>query len=264
MAEISDDDLQRWLALPEVATEPGAAFYLQHIDDLVSLSSEAGHIASMRKLRVGLAEALSPDEDPREAKPELFDSLATIDAEYQKGARFRQEVLATRHIDNYLTYVSEMVAALFILNPRALTSNEQIRIADVLAHSRMDEFVEWLADDRINRLSFKGFSEISEYVQARLGLPLVPEGDLKRRLIRSIATRNLLIHRRGIVDRRYLAALSREGFQTDGMEVGARIADCEAIDTLTCVLEAVDHFEKVATEKFDLERHPIDSPRFKR
>ena len=212
----------------------------------------------MRRLRTGLIEALHPEVDPREHQPRVFEQLDAVDAEYLRGARFRQQVTTSRYVDSYLTYVTEMVAALLIKDPRALRSNEQVRISDVLSHERMDGFIEWLAEDRINRLSFKGFGEISDYVQERLGLPLLKDGDLKQRIVGSIATRNLLVHRRGVVDRRYIESMSREGLSVEGLVPGTVLGEIDALATVVAILEAVAHFEDSATAKFDLEQSPLE------
>jgi len=55
--------------------------------------------------------------------------------------RVRSEFTATRYVDNFLAYVSDVVGLLFRLQPGSLSSQEKISIEEVVKHKSVDSLV---------------------------------------------------------------------------------------------------------------------------
>lgn len=253
---------EAWADVPETATAPGIAFFRQHVDDLRLGSLDVQLLGRLENLATTTAMAIFRDRAPRDTLPTVFAEIDALRAMSDANAAPRQHILATRYVDNFLAYVAEMMSALFQVKPSALSSKEQVYLEDVLRHATIEEFVTWAADDRVNRLSYKGFATIAEYFEARFGLPLVENEDLRRDLIRGVAVRNLLVHRRGVVDRRFVNALRAEHIETAGYELGTVLTDFSTGETLPAITTAVRSIETRVVAKFGLPVLPTDAVRW--
>ncbi len=110
-------------------------------------------------------------------------------------------LVATRIVDNFLTCVSQTVAAIFVAKPETMRTTEQVSIEFVLSYRSMDDLVQALAEERVNRLAYKGMKELHADLEKRLGLTLFPEqGDLAR-AIEGIEIRNLIVHSGGVISK---------------------------------------------------------------
>jgi hypothetical protein len=110
-------------------------------------------------------------------------------------------------------------------------------------------------------LSYKGLSEIADYVDKRFGLPLIADPEMQKKLVQAIATRNLFVHRRGIVDQRFVDGLSREGLDTTGIVIGERLPTSRAANVagaMEVTVTAVQHVDELAIAKFALPTVTID------
>lgn len=247
--------------LPEVpnrATPPGVAFFRQHMLDLHLMVSETMVVEEFERTVKSVAKAILPDRDERAAFPGLFAAVDHAKAANKHNWASRSEVALTRYVDNYLVYVAELIGALFVSRPESLRSKEQVSLEDLLKQPSLDAFVEWYADEKVNRLSYQGFGEVARFFQDRFGLGLVEEPDLKKKLVSAIATRNLLVHRRGVIDGRYVKALSDEGIDTSDLSVGQRLVRVEHFEAMCAVLSSVVDIEGRATAKFGLAVREID------
>ena len=126
------------------------------------------------------------DDSLRDVTAPLFakDDSETAEAEYlktmehikTKGAavKFAQhlrmwlEMLFCRQVDNYLTYIAELLAVVFRTRPEMLKSAETIRIEDVLKHTSMEALIAELTDRKVNSLSYRGMKDLHQYLEKRL------------------------------------------------------------------------------------------------
>lgn len=114
----------------------------------------------------------------------------------------------------------------------------------------MEQLVTFLADRKLSRLSFKGLGELEDYFVQRLGLALVDDNRLAEHLREWVALRNLLTHRRGVVDQRALTG----GLTSEQYTVGerVRISRDNGFRLLAAVVTAaLDLDQRIAT-KFSL------------
>lgn len=248
-SEASDET---WAIPPKRATGPGRRFFEQQERDLHFISSDARFLEYVRSLVDTVAHAVLPDADPREAFRGLYGQVERLEGSAIFNDQVRAELVATRFVDNYLVYVSEFISELFRARPETLRSAETIRLDDVLQHESLEGFIAWLADERVNRLSYKGFGEIETFVQKRFGFDLVGDPQNRRDLVRAIALRNLIVHRRGIVDSRFLTVLDREHFASTGYRIGERIPSISNFDSLPAIVSGIRHVEGELVRKFDI------------
>jgi hypothetical protein len=111
------------------------------------------------------------------------------------------QMMLCRMVDSYLTYVSDLLTIIFQTRPEMLKSNEKVPIEFILEHGSMNELLHALVEEKVHKLSYKGFRELNEYMFEQYGLLLVEEGDPFTALLILIEVRNLLSHNRGVINR---------------------------------------------------------------
>lgn len=152
------------------------------------------------------AEALLPGAEPEEAeqlKKQLEDGAVTT-RRLQRFTHLIFEMLVTRAVDSYLTYVSDLLSTVFRARPEMLRSNEQVRVEFVLQHGTMDDLVNALAERRVERLAFAGMRELASNLRDALGFDLFASDDELEHAVRVIEDRNLIVHNRAVVNRTYV------------------------------------------------------------
>jgi hypothetical protein len=119
---------------------------------------------------------------------------------------FIRETILIRAVENYLTYLKDILYAIYRKRPEVLRSNEMVRIDLVLEYNDMADLLDALAERKVSDLSYKSLADLSNYFKEKLGLALTAtEGELEH-LTLLVEIRNLLVHNRGIVN-----SIPREG-----------------------------------------------------
>jgi hypothetical protein len=167
------------------------------------------------------------------------------------------EMLITRSIDNYLTYVAELLALVFRTRPEALRSREQVRLDFVLQHQSMGDLLEALTERRVERLSRSGLSELNTGLASDLGFALFDDQEDLIRASKYVELRNLIVHNRGIVNRRLLGR-----FPETKRGLGERIeVTLDQLQDATTLFNAAAHrADVVAAKKWEIPRSPAEQP----
>lgn len=163
------------------------------------------------------------------------------------------EVVVTRAVDSYLTYISELLSLVFRKRPETLRSKEQISIDFVLGFDSLEELQDAIAERRVERLSYRGMAELADWVRDTLGFTLISDRERLRLIERLVEQRNLIVHHRGIIDHRFIRKCGT-AFGNVGDALDLREASAEGFMVLS---EAVWDADGRAAEKWDLERHSL-------
>lgn len=176
---------------------------------------------------------------------------------FQRGVdpfrRLLGEVLLSRAVDSYLTYISELLSLIFRERPETLRSREQVRVDFVLDFDSMEELQEAIAERRVERLAYRGMAELVEWVRETLGFTLVADRKNMKLIESLVEKRNLVVHHRGVIDRRFIRKLGT-GYGKVGDVLNLRE---DTQDALLVLSEAVWDVDKRAAEKWALERGPL-------
>lgn len=114
------------------------------------------------------------------------------------------EMLIARAVDNFQMYVVEIVREVLHAKPAILTSRDpSISTEYLLEFDTLDALTHDLIENKVNTLSYRGFTQLEAWCGDR-GIPLVVPEKERESLIELIATRNLITHNRCIVDGKYL------------------------------------------------------------
>lgn len=240
--------------LPVQMTTSGSAFVGQHMRDLRFFTRDLQLLETLDEAATVVDNALSDETISRTPLRNRLRAMGVWppaeDVDLPRG-----ELILTRYIDSYLTFLSELLHEVLLVRPEILSSQEQVTLKDALRHETMEDLVAFLADRKVSRLSFMGLSDIEDYFRQHLGLSLVSDSSLAEHLREWVALRNLLTHRRGIVDQRALAS----GLPLDQYKVGdrVRVSRDNGFRLLAAVVVAVIDLDARVAAKFSLALVPV-------
>jgi len=167
---------------------------------------------TLANIMAAYANASTSDEPTRE------DEDARI-ARFLQHLSFRQEsesfqqlwlrLMLCSAVDNFQTYLSEMLEAIFIARPETLKSSDKVEVQEVLQYASIEEFIEASAEHKVQSLTSRGFTKLCDYFADRLGVRPVLADDALVGTAEAIALRNLFVHHRGRVTRQFLLQTSR-------------------------------------------------------
>jgi hypothetical protein len=146
---------------------------------------------------------------------------------------FRQvifQMLLTRFVDLYLTYVSELLASIFLRRPETLRSSEQISVEFVLQHDTLEDVVGSLAERRVERLAYQGIDDLAAYLEREMGFELFENDADLSQAVRIVEDRNIIVHNHAVVNNRYAKKVPdppREVGQTLDLDFDDVFADLE-------------------------------------
>ncbi len=127
------------------------------------------------------------------------EELKALLLEIQQHDALLTEVVICRVVDNFLSFVSDLLALIYKVRPEMLRSSEQERIDFVLRFESMDELRSALAEKRVERLAYLGLRDLAEHLKSQMGFDLFPVTDQLDRAAMLVEYRNLFVHNRGVV-----------------------------------------------------------------
>jgi len=127
---------------------------------------------------------------------------ATAVSALSKNRQFLIEVILVRHVENYLNYLAALLNEIFIARPETLRSGEKIDVQFVLEHDSFETLVRALAERKVDSLAYSSFGDLSLFFEDRFKLQLVTDSE-KSAIIEAIETRNISVHNRCLVNRKY-------------------------------------------------------------
>lgn len=132
----------------------------------------------------------------------LYPESVDIPTNVQEG-KVLTRILFSSFVDNFETYLSELLYEIYLANPLTLKSKQEVTVEEVLSCADLEEFVQYLAKQKIGKLqkgSVKGFIKENPQIK-KLGVI----DDLSQNEIeRILQIRHLYSHRNGMVDEKFL------------------------------------------------------------
>lgn len=126
----------------------------------------------------------------------------------QEG-KILSRILYASFVDNFETYLSDLLYEIFLANPSTLKSKQQVTIEEVLNCTDLQEFVKYWSKEKLGKLqkgSVKGF--IKENKQIR-DLEII-DNAIQDEIEKVLQVRHLYAHRNGIVDEKFLQFFTGE------------------------------------------------------
>jgi hypothetical protein len=217
---------------------------------IIDVVLRGDHIAFVAK------HALEGSEEYKKLDPA---QLATADpGPLTRFLRNRRQVLLemflARLIDNFQSYLVDLVRAVLHARPAMLSTRQQtLTLEELLKYERIEDLIHEVIEKRVNALAYEGFGELYSWCAER-GLEIrVPELD-RDAVVELIATRNVIAHNRGLVDEKYLRTVAQSRFSLG--EVRKLHID-DLLGAQSLLHRAVAETDHAAVMKFQIEAAPL-------
>ncbi|MGG6295205.1 AlbA family DNA-binding domain-containing protein [Leptolyngbya sp. AN02str] len=192
-----------------------------------------GHYQSILKILDDLSQILYPVD-------------ADVPTTNQEG-KILTRILFSSFVDNFETYLSDLLYEIFLANPATLKSKQQVTLEEVLNCSDLQEFIKYWSKEKIGKLqkgSVKGFIKENRQINDLGVLDETKQNEIEKIL----QIRHLYSHRNGSVDEKFLQYFA--GKFTINSEHQMSIS--EVCDTLCYLAEIIDAVDLAAIAKYKL------------
>lgn len=154
------------------------------------------------------------------------------------------ENLSIRSVDNFLSFVSEIIQLALRKRPELLRSQETVTVEEVMSFSTFPNLVSHLIDRALNRLAYKSIEEVEKFIRERTNVELFADEAERVLLTVAIEMRNVYTHNRGEVSGVTMKRLSRFDHSLSlrrGQRLDATIAELfELVDNLAAIARRLD------------------------
>ncbi|AOW21226.1 AlbA family DNA-binding domain-containing protein [Urechidicola croceus] len=156
-------------------------------------------------------------------------------------------ILFSSVVDNFETYLSDLLYEIFLAKPQTLKSQQTVTIEEVLNCSDLQEFVKYWAKQKIGKLqkgSVKGFIEDTKQIR---DLKILDNNE-QYQVEKILQIRHLYAHRNGIVDEKFLQ------FFTNEYVIGSehQMSIQEIFENLDYLVDVVNRIDLGASNKYKL------------
>ena len=167
--------------------------------------------------------------------------------------QFFLETALVRHVENYLNYLSSLLFEIFTQKPETLRSSEKIEITTVLDCENISDVVRIFAEKKVENLSFSSIRELYDFFKERFKLKLFSE-DLIPSVVEAIETRNISVHNRCIINRRYI---SKTGSDSELLGKRKDLNISKLNEFVSIFLESVKILDQKARSKLGIRGHRL-------
>ena len=106
----------------------------------------------------------------------------------QSFSTYQSDLMIIRLVDNFMSFLSEILQACMSKRPELLRSKEQIKTDDVLRFTNRRDLVNFLVNRKLNELSYGGLRGIEEFLDQRLNIALINNDSERTQLSISITS----------------------------------------------------------------------------
>lgn len=157
-------------------------------------------------------------------------------------------ILYSSLIDNFETYLSDLLFEICLAIPATLKSKETVTIEDVLNCSDMQEFIHYWSKQKINKLqkgSVKGFIKENKQINS---LNIIGNEDINK-IEKLLQIRHLYSHKNGRIDKKFLDYFREEQLNINDLYELTIEGIC---NNILYVIEITQNLDNKAIEKYGL------------
>jgi hypothetical protein len=137
---------------------------------------------------------------------------ATLEQFRQFPEFFR--ILALSHLVTiFRGYLTDIVQEIFLAHPDALKSSKQLTSEEVLAQGGWKQIISYLAEREAEEVENSSFPKVVEYFGDKFNINLNASVVSPEQITEILATRNIHIHNKGIVNRHFLKLVKDSTFR---------------------------------------------------
>lgn len=159
-------------------------------------------------------------------------------------------ILYSSFVDNFETYLSDLLYEIFLALPNTLKSKQTVTIEEVLNCSDIEDFIKYWANQKIGKLqkgSVNGFIKDNRQIRELEAINKVQQLEIERIL----QIRHLYSHRNGIIDDKFLRYFPGEFSQNEEHQMSID----EICSKLEYLAKVVDNIDSKALKKYSLATH---------
>lgn len=164
----------------------------------------------------------------------------------QEG-KILSRILFSSFVDNFETYLSDLLYEIFLANPSTLKSGQTVTIEEVLNCSDLQEFVKYWSKQKLSKLqkgSVKGFIKDNKQISELGAIDDTQQNEIEKIL----QIRHLYSQRNGIVDEKFLQYFTG----LFALNVEHQMAISEICDKLCYLVDITDQIDTKAIIKYRL------------
>lgn len=195
--------------------------------------------------------------------PEELLASSPADDAYKIFGNHRQflfEVMLSRHVDNYLCFLSSILKECLLARPEAmLSSDKNIPLKTVLSHENKESLVHTVVEDMVQRLAYSSFGDLARFFCKNFKIEIANKSQTKI-ITEATEVRNISIHNRCIIDKKYCSKTGTEQAKVGcikmlSFDYLAEIANALAASAIHCdsALSAKFSLEIISIESSDAE-----------
>ena len=191
--------------MPKVGTLACQSFfctYLRIESFFLWVLAMARRIDDMEEANLKLYSALNDSEVDEEIRQKRATAKKMTDIA-KNSRQFILEASLSRHVENYLNYLSSILLQIFTEKPETLKSSEKVEISAVLSFENIQDLVRNFAERKVESLSYSSISDLCGFFDKRFGIQLFPASEMPT-MIEAVETRNISVHNRCIINNRYV------------------------------------------------------------
>lgn len=164
----------------------------------------------------------------------------------QEG-KILSRILFSSFVDNFETYLSDLLYEIFLANPSTLKSAQTVTIEEVLNCSDLQEFVRYWSKQKLGKLqkgSVRGFIKDNKQISDLGAIDEIQQNEIEKIL----QIRHLYSHRNGIVDEKFLQYFTGQFT----LNVEHQMPISEICDKLCYLVNITDQIDTKAKLKYRL------------
>jgi len=164
------------------------------------------------------------------------------------------ELCLSRLVDGFQSYVVSLLREILAKDPRILKSSQPtLSLEYAFAFGSIEELVTDVVETKVGDLSYQGFEKLKAWCAER-EIILAVEPEDAALLADFIATRNVIAHNRGLVDRKYLRAVP-----TSTLPIGSQrtLHSDDVFEAFALLNRVVAASDDAASVKFGLTRSQL-------
>lgn len=196
---------QTWLYNPQQTQTCTDAFYrfIAEYDKIIALFFFIINTASRIDEMQAIAAKALEDAETGDKPTEEFNKKAAF-KRVQEFSKLLSRNLIVGMANNFLCYLSEILQGVVTKKHEVLRSGERLTTEEILQFGTIQDLRAYIADKKINELSYGGLRQMEAFISDRLGIEMFQTDEQRTLLTIFVELRNIHTHNRGTVNHLFL------------------------------------------------------------
>lgn len=191
-------------------------------------------------------------ENTAELKAEA-EKYKLVKYSYSSHRQLVNEIRLSRAVESFDLYLQRILVSIFLSKPEILKSEGKIEISMVIDIKNNEDLIAYIAERKINELSYKSLDDLSKYIKGATGLDLFENEEIYHIILVASEIRNLIAHNDCRENERFHRKIMDAKEKIEISDGGKVIISDEWMRKASYALDgAVFRFDELASKKFSL------------